>query len=116
MYGSALPHPVLSLQGPFGLIICPSRELARQTYDSVVDYCESLHKCHRAPWVAMGDCESFHQYRRQLAPIRASAAHDAMHCMHRVAWDSLQERLVLTGSCIQEWIPPAATHAVHWWY
>jgi len=36
--------PLVGGEGPFGLIICPSRELARQTYDSVVDYCESLHK------------------------------------------------------------------------
>jgi superfamily II DNA/RNA helicase len=29
--------PVVGNEGPFGIILCPSRELARQTFD-VVDY------------------------------------------------------------------------------
>ena len=39
--------PLVGGEGPFGLIICPSRELAKQTYDSVVDYCESLTRVHQ---------------------------------------------------------------------
>jgi len=34
--------PLVSGEGPFGLIVCPSRELARQTFETVVDYCEAL--------------------------------------------------------------------------
>ena len=29
-------------EGPFGLIMCPSRELARQTYDVICTYTEAL--------------------------------------------------------------------------
>ncbi|GAM21405.1 hypothetical protein SAMD00019534_045800 [Acytostelium subglobosum LB1] len=34
--------PLVSGEGPIGLIICPSRELARQTYDGVVAISEAL--------------------------------------------------------------------------
>ncbi|PSC71624.1 DEAD-box ATP-dependent RNA helicase 35 [Micractinium conductrix] len=34
--------PVQRGEGPVGIVICPSRELARQTYDIVVEYSEAL--------------------------------------------------------------------------
>ncbi len=34
--------PVVPGEGPFGLCINPSRELARQTYDVVMEHCEAL--------------------------------------------------------------------------
>ncbi|CAH9080312.1 unnamed protein product [Cuscuta europaea] len=34
--------PILPGEGPFGLIICPSRELARQTYDVIEEFLEPL--------------------------------------------------------------------------
>jgi ATP-dependent RNA helicase DDX41 len=34
--------PLVPGEGPFGLILCPSRELARQTYDVVDRYCAAL--------------------------------------------------------------------------
>lgn len=36
--------PVIPKEGPFGLILCPSRELARQTYDIIQDICDALEK------------------------------------------------------------------------
>lgn len=40
--------PVQRGEGPVGLIICPSRELARQTYDIVLEYANALREggCH----------------------------------------------------------------------
>nr|CAH7763661.1 unnamed protein product [Callosobruchus chinensis] len=38
--------PFIKNEGPYGLIICPSRELAKQTYDIIQYYCDSLRKCH----------------------------------------------------------------------
>ncbi|XP_058832428.1 ATP-dependent RNA helicase abstrakt [Topomyia yanbarensis] len=35
--------PFISKEGPYGLIICPSRELAKQTFDIVQYYCQHLH-------------------------------------------------------------------------
>eukprot|EP01028_Stygiella_incarcerata_P007983 TRINITY_DN334_c0_g1_i4.p1 TRINITY_DN334_c0_g1~~TRINITY_DN334_c0_g1_i4.p1 ORF type:complete len:694 (-),score=254.21 TRINITY_DN334_c0_g1_i4:888-2969(-) len=35
--------PILEGEGPFGLVLCPSRELARQTYETVEEYCQVLH-------------------------------------------------------------------------
>ena len=34
--------PVQRGEGPVGIIICPSRELARQTFDIVEEYCAAL--------------------------------------------------------------------------
>ena len=34
--------PVVGGEGPFGIILCPSRELARQTYDVVDYFCQHL--------------------------------------------------------------------------
>lgn len=31
-------------EGPFGVILCPSRELARQTFDVVDYFCKYLHR------------------------------------------------------------------------
>lgn len=31
--------PVTRNEGPIGMVVCPSRELARQTYDIVLTYC-----------------------------------------------------------------------------
>ncbi|KAG9323834.1 hypothetical protein KVV02_007844 [Mortierella alpina] len=36
--------PLAKGEGPIGMIVCPSRELARQTYDGFVAIAESLHK------------------------------------------------------------------------
>ncbi len=32
--------PLVRNEGPVGLVICPSRELARQTYDVALTYCQ----------------------------------------------------------------------------
>ncbi|XP_039297448.1 LOW QUALITY PROTEIN: ATP-dependent RNA helicase abstrakt [Nilaparvata lugens] len=40
--------PFMMNEGPYGLIICPSRELAKQTFDIINHYSKSLQK-HRAP-------------------------------------------------------------------
>ncbi|XP_055906190.1 ATP-dependent RNA helicase abstrakt [Eupeodes corollae] len=34
--------PFIKNEGPYGLIICPSRELAKQTHDIIVYYCQQL--------------------------------------------------------------------------
>jgi ATP-dependent RNA helicase DDX41 len=39
-----LKLPVVQGEGPFGLIICPSRELANQTYGVITYYASALEK------------------------------------------------------------------------
>lgn len=34
--------PFIKNEGPYGLIICPSRELAKQTYDIIHHFCNIL--------------------------------------------------------------------------
>lgn len=36
--------PFIRNEGPYGLIICPSRELAKQTYEIIKYFCSYLHK------------------------------------------------------------------------
>jgi ATP-dependent RNA helicase DDX41 len=36
--------PVIGGEGPFGIILCPSRELARQTFEVVEYFCNVSHK------------------------------------------------------------------------
>lgn len=36
--------PFIRNEGPYGLVICPSRELAKQTYDILLHFCNSLQK------------------------------------------------------------------------
>ena len=43
--------PIQRSEGPVGLIVCPSRELARQTFDIVVEYSEALKQ---GGWVGAG--------------------------------------------------------------
>lgn len=57
--------PVQRGEGPVGIVICPSRELARQTYDIVVEYSEAL-KQGEAPCCAPG---RFLIYRSALAVL-----------------------------------------------
>ncbi|XP_063232990.1 ATP-dependent RNA helicase abstrakt isoform X2 [Bacillus rossius redtenbacheri] len=40
--------PFIKNEGPYGLIICPSRELAKQTYDIILHYCSCLQR-HGSP-------------------------------------------------------------------
>lgn len=40
--------PFIKNEGPYGLIICPSRELAKQTFDIIHHYSDSVRKCGQA--------------------------------------------------------------------
>jgi ATP-dependent RNA helicase DDX41 len=41
--------PFIRGEGPVGVILCPSRELANQTYDNVLEWCSALTKDRRYP-------------------------------------------------------------------
>ena len=40
--GAQARMPLVRDEGPVGLIICPSRELARQTYEVACEFCDPL--------------------------------------------------------------------------
>ena len=44
-----LRMPLLPYEGPVGIILAPSRELARQTFDTVQDFCEGVSKTPNYP-------------------------------------------------------------------
>lgn len=41
--------PFIRGEGPVGIILCPSRELANQTYENVVTWCDALAKSGKYP-------------------------------------------------------------------
>ena len=45
--------PVARGEGPFGLILCPSRELARQTFEIAQHFCQHLAQSNTASMRAM---------------------------------------------------------------
>jgi len=56
-------------EGPFGLIICPSRELARQTYDVANSFCTALAEGGQ-PELRSMCCIGGQSLREQLDPVR----------------------------------------------
>ena len=70
--------PIVSGEGPFGLILCPSRELARQTYDVILKFTDSLAR-NRYPQLHTMLCiggvdarEQYDQMRRGLHMVVAT--------------------------------------------
>ena len=61
--------PLRSGEGPIGVIICPSRELARQTYQVANGFCSHLFKS-GMPELRCMLCIGGEDMRTQLEPVR----------------------------------------------
>jgi len=61
--------PFVQNEGPYGLIICPSRELAKQTADIINDYCNSL-ESDGFPSIRCALCIGGMSVKEQLDTIR----------------------------------------------
>ncbi|KAK1373729.1 RNA helicase [Heracleum sosnowskyi] len=62
--------PIVSREGPFGLVICPSRELARQIYDVVEEFVECLWECKDYPVIRSMLCIGGVDMRSQLEVLQ----------------------------------------------
>jgi len=50
--------PIVANEGPFGIILCPSRELARQTFEVIQAYCDALASSGKFPQLRSKYCHS----------------------------------------------------------
>ncbi|CAM9769902.1 unnamed protein product [Ectocarpus sp. 12 AP-2014] len=66
--------PVVGGEGPFGVILCPSRELARQTFDVVDYFCKHLHRG-GFPELRTVLCIGGEDKRSQIDPIQRQGVH-----------------------------------------
>eukprot|EP00752_Nemacystus_decipiens_P012786 g11323.t1 len=66
--------PVVGGEGPFGVILCPSRELARQTFDVVDYFCKHLHRG-GFPELRTVLCIGGEDKRSQIEPIQRQGVH-----------------------------------------
>ncbi|KAK1398380.1 RNA helicase [Heracleum sosnowskyi] len=64
--------PILGREGPFGLVICPSRELAKQTYDVVEEFVECMRKYNNYPAIRSMLCIGGVDMRSQLEILERS--------------------------------------------
>ncbi|KAL8121009.1 DEAD-box ATP-dependent RNA helicase 35-like [Apium graveolens] len=62
--------PVVRREGPFGLVICPSHELANQIYDVVQEFVECLRECNNYPVLRSMLCIGGVDVNSQLEVLR----------------------------------------------
>ncbi|CAN0422965.1 unnamed protein product, partial [Discosporangium mesarthrocarpum] len=66
--------PIVGGEGPFGIILCPSRELARQTFEVVEYFCRHLREG-GFPELRCVLCIGGRDKRLQVTPIQSRGVH-----------------------------------------
>ncbi len=89
--------PVVGGEGPFGVILCPSRELARQTFDVVEYFCKYLHRG-GFPELRTVLCIGGEDKRTQIDPIQRQGVHCIVATPGRIS-DLLHTRKVHFDLC-----------------
>jgi ATP-dependent RNA helicase DDX41 len=69
--------PILPGEGPIGIILAPSRELVRQTYDVVNEFCEEISKTPGYPELRTQLVIGGESVRDQVARLQT----DGIHCV-----------------------------------
>jgi ATP-dependent RNA helicase DDX41 len=67
--------PLIKKEGPIGLILCPSRELARQTYEVVDYYCQALSASGKYPQLRTILCIGGESNRSQVDVANRQGVH-----------------------------------------
>jgi ATP-dependent RNA helicase DDX41 len=67
--------PLCAGEGPIGMVLAPSRELARQTYDTVHEFCEEINKTPGYPELRSQLMIGGESVRDQLATLQSSGVH-----------------------------------------
>lgn len=88
--------PLTSGEGPIGLVVCPSRELAQQTFNIVVEFCGALGKSRRVTLNALL-CIGGIDMRDQVDP-RRSPVHIVVATPGRLM-DMLSKKRLNLDSC-----------------
>lgn len=79
-----LKLPIIGGEGPFGVILCPSRELARQTFDVVEYFCQYLKKG-GMPELRCVLCIGGEDKRSQFMPVQNKGVHCVVATPGRLA-------------------------------
>ena len=65
-----LAMPIEPGEGPIGLVLCPSRELAKQTFDVIDYYTRALYKSGEYPEIRVSLCIGGESKKSQLELVR----------------------------------------------
>jgi ATP-dependent RNA helicase DDX41 len=92
-----MKEPIVGGEGPFGVILCPSRELARQTFEVVEYFCGHL-KQGGFPEVRCILCIGGEDKRSQFMPVQQVGTHIIVATPGRLS-DLLNSKKISLGVC-----------------
>jgi len=90
--------PLLPGEGPVGIVLAPSRELARQTYDVVTEFCTALSKDTTYPGIRAQLMIGGESGRDQLQPFKERGVHCVVATPGRLR-DFLKKRSINLDIC-----------------
>ena len=90
--------PLVGGEGPVGIILAPSRELVRQTYDIVKGFCEAMGRSGQYPPLRAQLVIGGESAREQLEPIREKGCHCIVASPGRLR-DFLKKKSVTLDIC-----------------
>jgi ATP-dependent RNA helicase DDX41 len=96
-YQEEVRLPLLSYEGPVGLVLCPSRELGRQTYDQAESFCKyfkKIMKCNLSCFLCIGGVDS----KLQCNSIRRRGVHIMVATLGRLK-DNLYKSKIKFDHC-----------------
>ena len=90
--------PLTRGEGPVGLIVCPSRELARQTYEVITHFTTHLHQSGHYPQLNTLFCIGGIQLGEQLQAMKGGVIHMVVATPGRLL-DMLQKKKLTLANC-----------------
>jgi ATP-dependent RNA helicase DDX41 len=93
-----LRMPLTAGEGPIGLILAPSRELARQTYEVVEEYCSKISKSQGFPELRTQLMIGGESVKEQLATLQACGIHCVVATPGRLR-DVLKRKNMTLDTC-----------------
>ena len=90
--------PLVPGEGPVGIVLAPSRELARQTYEVVIEFCTALNESDQCPGIRAQLLIGGESARDQLIPFREKGVHCVVATPGRLR-DFLKKRSINLDIC-----------------
>ena len=90
--------PLVPGEGPIGIVLAPSRELARQTYEVVTEFCTALNESDQYPGIRAQLLIGGESARDQLQPFREKGVHCVVATPGRLR-DFLKKRSINLNIC-----------------
>ena len=90
--------PLVPGEGPVGIVLAPSRELARQTYEVVTEFCTALNNQTQYPGIRSQLLIGGESARDQAQPFRDQGVHCVVATPGRLR-DFLKKRSITLDIC-----------------